>query len=280
MKVDLANLMSHWQSKSEKKAKGLFKLAKRKANDGRVVIYVDEADSIMSDRKENESSSTAGVKAVFLSELADLIAGRGQNYHNIFIIFCSNHPGRFDKALQQRIERKIYIGLPRHQEKFEKMKIVAAENGIKLNFTEEDLRNRVDLKYMSICEIVTLTRKSIDIGSHTRSQRSNHFHEIKENGSSVRYKGCNQRNCSDPDKSDKLLPEVCKQIEHSELTIEDIQKARKCVLPTTTEKDLEQFQKYFGLSQFGEIRGRLKTQTKGKKLKAFRMLEGLLGPII
>lgn len=108
----------------------------------------------------------------------DLIAGRGQNNHNIFIIIASNHPSRFDKAFKQRFERKIFLGLPRHKQKYGKLKVIANSYGVEDEFSEEDLR-KVETNRFSQREIVTLTRKAIDVGCWVRSHKSNHFHEIE-----------------------------------------------------------------------------------------------------
>ena len=102
--VSAANIVSKYFGKSEYILKKLFDLARKKKPS---VIFMDEIDSIMSERSENESDSTRNIKSLIISEIGNIL-----NEEGILFLCNSNIPWLLDHVLIAKIQKKIYILYP------------------------------------------------------------------------------------------------------------------------------------------------------------------------
>ena len=73
------------------------------------VIFIDEIDSILTSRSENENESSRRIKTEFLVQLD----GAGTNIDDrILIIGATNRPQEIDDAFVRRLSKRLYIPLP------------------------------------------------------------------------------------------------------------------------------------------------------------------------
>lgn len=104
--ISASSLTSKWIGESEKLARCLFALASFHQPS---VIFIDEIDSILSSRQENENESSRRLKTEFLVQLD----GAGTNINDaILIIGATNRPQEIDEAVIRRMTKRLYIPLP------------------------------------------------------------------------------------------------------------------------------------------------------------------------
>ncbi len=104
--ISASSLLSKWIGESEKLVRTLFTLASINQPS---VIFIDEIDSILTSRSENENESSRRIKTEFLVQLD----GAGTNADDrILIIGATNRPQEIDDAFVRRLSKRLYIPLP------------------------------------------------------------------------------------------------------------------------------------------------------------------------
>jgi SpoVK/Ycf46/Vps4 family AAA+-type ATPase len=104
--ISSSSLMSKWVGEGEKMVRALFAVAACRQP---AVIFIDEIDSLLSMRSENEGDAVRRVKTEFLVQLdgaATCAADR------VLVIGATNCPQELDDAARRRLSKKLYIPLP------------------------------------------------------------------------------------------------------------------------------------------------------------------------
>lgn len=86
--------------------KTLFQLAKLKQP---AVIFIDEIDSLLCSRSENENEASRRIKTEFLVQLD---GARSDSEDKILMIGATNRPEELDEAARRRFIKRLYIPLP------------------------------------------------------------------------------------------------------------------------------------------------------------------------
>lgn len=104
--VSASSIGSKWQGESEKNVKALFGAA---AELSPSVIFLDEIDSLLTARRDNEDAVAGKIKTQFLVEMD----GANKNNNKLVIIMgATNRPDLIDEAVRRRFTRRILIPLP------------------------------------------------------------------------------------------------------------------------------------------------------------------------
>ena len=103
--VSTSDLMSKWLGESEKLIRAMFELARERKP---AVIFIDEIDSILGERSDNESEASRRVKTEFLVQMD----GVGKTMDGVLLLAATNLPWALDPAVRRRFEKRIYIPLP------------------------------------------------------------------------------------------------------------------------------------------------------------------------
>ena len=110
--VSTSELTSKWLGESEKLIKSLFETARSVKPS---VVFIDEIDSLMSSRNENDSESARRMKTEFLIQMD----GVGINNNGIILIGATNYPWSLDPAIRRRFEKRVYIPLPDKEARYQ-----------------------------------------------------------------------------------------------------------------------------------------------------------------
>ncbi|KAL9241739.1 hypothetical protein vseg_015812 [Gypsophila vaccaria] len=104
--ISASSLTSKWIGEGEKLVRALFGVASCRQP---AVIFVDEIDSLLSQRKsEGEHEASRRLKTQFLIEMEGFDSGSEQ----ILLIGATNRPQELDEAARRRLTKRLYIPLP------------------------------------------------------------------------------------------------------------------------------------------------------------------------
>jgi vacuolar protein-sorting-associated protein 4 len=102
--ISAADLTSKWLGEGEKLVQGLFAAARANAP---AIIFIDELDSILTQRKENEHDAIRRLKTQFFVEMEGFAAT-----DKVTVIGATNCPWDMDDAAIGRFEKRVYVPLP------------------------------------------------------------------------------------------------------------------------------------------------------------------------
>ncbi|CAK1552635.1 unnamed protein product [Leptosia nina] len=104
--ISASSLTSKWIGDGEKMVRALFSVARYHQPS---VIFIDEIDSLLTQRNETEHEATRRIKTEFLVQL-DGAATADED--RLLIIGATNRPQELDEAARRRLVKRLYIPLP------------------------------------------------------------------------------------------------------------------------------------------------------------------------
>lgn len=104
--ISASSLTSKWVGESEKLVRALFTIARIKQPS---VVFIDEIDSILTQRTDGEVEGSRRMKTEFLVQFDG--AGTSSS-DRILIIGATNRPQELDEAARRRLQKRLYIPLP------------------------------------------------------------------------------------------------------------------------------------------------------------------------
>jgi len=104
--ISASALTSKWLGEGEKLVRALFAAAKYLQPS---VIFIDEIDSLLSERGSNEHDATRRMKTEFLVQLDGVTS---DSEDKILLMGATNRPQDLDEAVRRRLPKRIYIPLP------------------------------------------------------------------------------------------------------------------------------------------------------------------------
>ncbi len=105
--LQVSSLFDKWFGESQKRAEAIFTLA---AKVQPVIIFIDEIDSFLRNRRTDDHECTSTIKTQFMTLWDGLTTN--QNTNRILIIGATNRPEDVDPAILRRMPQMFYIGLP------------------------------------------------------------------------------------------------------------------------------------------------------------------------
>lgn len=132
--ISASSLTSKWIGEGEKLVRALFGVASCRQP---AVIFVDEIDSLLSQRKsEGEHESSRRLKTQFLIEMEGFDSGNEQ----ILLIGATNRPQELDEAARRRLTKRLYIPLPSSEARAWIIRNLLEKDGL-FKLSEDDTRS-------------------------------------------------------------------------------------------------------------------------------------------
>ena len=200
--ISASSLTSKYLGESEKLVRALFQLAYEMQPS---VVFIDEIESILSKRKEDENDAMKRLKTEFLIQFD----GVGSSEENrVLIIGATNRPFDLDPAVIRRLPKRVYVGPFNDEDKKGFIKKIITQN--KCNISDEEF-----MKIAKMCN------------NYSNS-------DLKELCREAAYEPLRELNSSSLKKVNELRP----------ITFDDFNKAIRKVRGTLTEGILKQLEKW------------------------------------
>ncbi|XP_026864972.2 fidgetin-like protein 1 [Electrophorus electricus] len=104
--ISASSLTSKWVGEGEKMVRALFAIARCHQP---AVIFIDEIDSLLSQRIDGEHDSSRRIKTEFLVQLDGAATSSEER---ILVVGATNRPQEIDEAARRRLAKRLYIPLP------------------------------------------------------------------------------------------------------------------------------------------------------------------------
>jgi SpoVK/Ycf46/Vps4 family AAA+-type ATPase len=104
--VSVADMGSKWQGESEMMVQILFIVARIKQPS---VVFVDEIDSLLSSRGDDDDGVARKVKTEFMKQMQGV---NTQGDEKLLVVGATNRPWDLDEAIIRRLSTKLFIPLP------------------------------------------------------------------------------------------------------------------------------------------------------------------------
>uniref|UniRef100_A0A7M4F669 microtubule-severing ATPase n=1 Tax=Crocodylus porosus TaxID=8502 RepID=A0A7M4F669_CROPO len=107
--ISAASLTSKYVGEGEKLVRALFAVARELQPS---IIFIDEVDSLLCERREGEHDASRRLKTEFLIEF-DGVQSSGED--RILVMGATNRPQELDDAVLRRFTKRVYVSLPNEE---------------------------------------------------------------------------------------------------------------------------------------------------------------------
>ncbi|XP_061766574.1 spastin [Nerophis ophidion] len=121
--ISAASLTSKYVGESEKLVRALFAAARELQPS---VIFIDEVDSLLCERREGEQEFSRRLKTEFLVEFDGVQSGADDR---VLVMGATNRPQELDEAVLRRFAKRVYVALPDEKTRASLMEHLLAKHG-------------------------------------------------------------------------------------------------------------------------------------------------------
>ncbi|KAM6956753.1 spastin [Aplochiton taeniatus] len=121
--ISAASLTSKYVGEGEKLVRALFAVSRELQPS---IIFIDEIDSLLCERREGEHDSSRRLKTEFLIEFDGVQSGGDDR---VLVMGATNRPQELDEAVLRRFAKRVYVALPTEETRFRLLKILMGKNG-------------------------------------------------------------------------------------------------------------------------------------------------------
>ncbi|XP_076268278.1 spastin isoform X1 [Rhynchophorus ferrugineus] len=129
--ISAASLTSKYVGDGEKMVRALFAIARELQPS---IIFIDEVDSLLSERSNNEHEASRRLKTEFLVEF-DGLPSNPEN-ERVLVMAATNRPQELDEAALRRFTKRVYVTLPDLETRMRLLKKLLAKQGCSLTAQE------------------------------------------------------------------------------------------------------------------------------------------------
>ncbi|KAL2920377.1 mitochondrial dynamin GTPase Msp1 [Polyrhizophydium stewartii] len=159
--MHVSTLTEKWFGESQKLVHALFALAKRLQP---TIIFIDEIDSFLRERKSHDHEAVAMMKAEFMT-LWDGLASADAS--RVIVLGATNRPSDLDKAILRRMPKRFAIELPDKAQRAKVLRLLLKRISLEDGFDFDTLATRTqgysssDLKELCRDAVMIPVRESI-----------------------------------------------------------------------------------------------------------------------
>ncbi|XP_041838848.1 spastin isoform X3 [Melanotaenia boesemani] len=128
--ISAASLTSKYVGEGEKLVRALFSVARELQPS---IIFIDEVDSLLCERREGEHDASRRLKTEFLIEFDGVQSGADEQ---VLVMGATNRPQELDEAVLRRFAKRVYVALPGEQTRVQLLRNLLAEHGNPLTLRE------------------------------------------------------------------------------------------------------------------------------------------------
>ncbi|KAM4730122.1 LOW QUALITY PROTEIN: spastin [Anableps anableps] len=128
--ISAASLTSKYVGEGEKLVRALFAVARELQPS---VIFIDEVDSLLCERREGEHDASRRLKTEFLIEF-DGVQSSGDE--RVLVMGATNRPQELDEAVLRRFAKRVYVTLPDEKTRCTLLKNLLGKHGNPLSTSE------------------------------------------------------------------------------------------------------------------------------------------------
>ncbi|XP_051561298.1 spastin-like isoform X3 [Myxocyprinus asiaticus] len=129
--ISAASLTSKYVGEGEKLVRALFAVARELQPS---IIFIDEIDSLLCERREGEHDASRRLKTEFLIEFDGVQSGVDDR---VLVMGATNRPQELDEAVLRRFAKRIYVALPSEETRLKLLMNLLSKHGNPL--TQKDL---------------------------------------------------------------------------------------------------------------------------------------------
>ncbi|WIA42532.1 hypothetical protein OEZ86_008515 [Tetradesmus obliquus] len=217
--VSSATLASKYRGESERMVRCLFEMARCYSPS---IIFIDEIDSLCTQRgAEGEHEASRRVKSELLVQIDGCHSSEGGERQHVVVLAATNFPWDIDEALRRRLEKRIYIPLPQHEERLELL--------------------HINLKGIDIEPNVNFDVVAGKLGGYSGDDITNICRDAAMNGMRRKIAGKTPAEIREMSKDDMKEP----------ITMEDFIQAINKINPSVAQKDVTRHEEW--LKVYGSI---------------------------
>ena len=128
--ISAASLTSKYVGEGEKLVRALFAVARELQPS---IIFIDEVDSLLRERREGEHDASRRLKTEFLIEF-DGVQSAGDD--RVLVMGATNRPQELDEAVLRRFIKRVYVSLPNEETRLLLLKNLLCKQGSPLTQKE------------------------------------------------------------------------------------------------------------------------------------------------
>ncbi|KAM9195690.1 spastin isoform 4-T4 [Mergus octosetaceus] len=128
--ISAASLTSKYVGEGEKLVRALFAVARELQPS---IIFIDEVDSLLCERREGEHDASRRLKTEFLIEF-DGVQSSGED--RILVMGATNRPQELDDAVLRRFTKRVYVSLPNEETRLILLRNLLSKQGSPLTQKE------------------------------------------------------------------------------------------------------------------------------------------------
>ncbi|XP_078505218.1 spastin isoform X3 [Lissotriton helveticus] len=128
--ISAASLTSKYVGEGEKLVRALFAVARELQPS---IIFIDEVDSLLCERREGEHDASRRLKTEFLIEFDGVQSGGDDR---VLVMGATNRPHELDDAVLRRFTKRVYVSLPSEETRLLLIKNLLSKQGSPLTQKE------------------------------------------------------------------------------------------------------------------------------------------------
>uniref|UniRef100_A0A674ETF7 Spastin n=1 Tax=Salmo trutta TaxID=8032 RepID=A0A674ETF7_SALTR len=121
--ISAASLTSKYMGEGEKLVRALFAVARELQPS---IIFIDEIDSLLCERREGEHDASRRLKTEFLIEFDGVQSGGDER---VLVMGATNRPQELDEAVLRRFAKRVYVALPTEETRLKLVKNLLEKHG-------------------------------------------------------------------------------------------------------------------------------------------------------